>query len=365
MHSQVQQRSLLLRRPFKTSGWTLTKRDILLFSIHDDELGLSGWGEAAPLPTFGTERYSVCHRALENAANAFKRRGVISSRDIPDIDALIPALREAPTARFAVECALLDMQSRMNGISIAETLGGKYRSSIAVNLVIGAGSAAESAAAAEEAWRNGYGCLKLKVGSGALDEDIDRIRAVRLAVPAEMLLRLDANCAWDFEEAEQALREFAPYDIEYIEQPVPPTQVDELAALTVLGIIPIAADESAQNLTQARLLLERRAVNVFVVKPMAAGGLRDCRRFALEAMAEGCDVVFTSLIDSSIGRHAVAQLCASLPSVTRHHGLATGALFLEDTHRDNIAQGGFLLPAGAGLGITVPRAAGAEGTEDA
>ncbi|MFA6235062.1 MAG: enolase C-terminal domain-like protein, partial [Bacteroidota bacterium] len=151
---------------------------------------------------------------------------------------------------------------------------------------------------------------------------------------------------------------------EYIEQPVSAGELDELAALTALGVIPVAADESVQNLEQARLLLDRRAVSLFVVKPMAAGSLADCRRFAIEAAEQGCDVVFTSLIDSSIGRHAVAQLCASLPSAPRHHGLATGSLFLEDTHRDNIVQGSFLLPEDAGLGITPMSGTGMEEMED-
>ncbi|MFZ1729817.1 MAG: o-succinylbenzoate synthase [Bacteroidota bacterium] len=365
MQSLVQQRSLALRRPFRTSGWVLTQRDILLFSLHDHERGLSGWGESAPLPSFGTEKYSDSHHALEAAVLAFSRLKEIPSRGLPDIDALIPALRDAPAARYAVECALLDLQSRMNGVSMAETLGGIQQPRIAVNITIGAGSAAEAAAAAETAWREGYSCLKLKVGKGTLEEDVERIRAVRLAVPENMLLRLDANGAYDFEQAEAALREFAMYDIDYIEQPVPVGADDELAALTGLRIISIAADESAQNLTQARRLLERRAVDLFVVKPMAAGGLIDCRRFALEAAGQGCDVVFTSLIDSSVGRQAAAQLCASLPDSPRHHGLATGALFLEDTHRDDIAQGCFILPEGAGLGFTLPHPADSEESEDA
>ncbi len=351
MHSHVQQRTLALRRPFKTSGWTLSSRDILLFSIHDTDRGSTGWGEAAPLPLFGTESYAVSCHALEDAAKVINGKWDFAGIEFPDIDAFFPSLRQAPAARFAVECALLDLQSRLQRVSIAETLGGVQSDRIAVNAVIGAVDALEAARAAAEAWEEGYRCVKLKVGAGSLDEDIETIRAVRMAVPPEMLLRLDANGAWDFERAEEAIREFSFYDIEYIEQPVPADEHDELTALTGLGIIPVAADESAQDLSQARLLLERQAVNLFVIKPMAAGGIRDCRRFSMEAAAGGCDVVFTSLIDSSIGRHAVAQLCASLPSTTRHHGLATGALFLDDTHRDQIDQGEFLLPSSSGLGI--------------
>jgi o-succinylbenzoate synthase len=351
MRCHTRQRSLALRRPFAASGWTIAARDVLIFSITDEETGHTGWGESAPLPAFGTENLSASWEALHSTEQALSGIRAIEIDDNPDLIVLIPALAGVPAARFAVECALIDLRSRIGGRTFAETLGGRFRDRVPVNAVIGAGSADDASAAASAAWRLGYGCIKLKVGAGSLEEDVARIRAVRLAVPADVLLRLDANGAWDFGEAEQALRECALYDIEYIEQPVPAAAIDELAALTVLGILPIAADESAQDLAQARTLLARHAVDLFVVKPMAAGGLRECRRFALEASARGCDVVFTSLIDSSLGRHAVAQLCASLPTSHRHHGLATGELFLEDTHRDVLSEGAFVLPGTPGLGI--------------
>jgi o-succinylbenzoate synthase len=299
----------------------------------------------------------------------------------------IPGLQEAPTARFAIETALLDLQARRKGISIADLLGdqalrdpeerrdetGAFRETgaraekgalsdeavrsgdgaqrVPVNAVIGDGGTEETVQAAAAAVKNGYTCLKLKIGRGMVEEDVDRIRAVRDAIPTDVLLRLDANGAWDFGLAEEALHRFRPYDIEYIEQPVPPDQHDELAALTGLGIIPIAADESAQHFSDARTLLARGAADVYVLKPMAAGSLLAARRFAVDARAHGAEVVFTSLIDSAVGRHAVAQLAASLPFPLRHQGLGTGGLFEEDSARDRIEKGYFLLPDAPGLGV--------------
>ena len=257
---------------------------------------------------------------------------------------------DTAAAGFAVESALLDLRARTDGVSLSVLLGGPSAGQVSVNrvrvnAVLGMMGPDETAAAAVQAWEAGFTCLKLKVGAAALEDDIDRIRAVRLAVPEEMLLRLDANGAWEFPEAEEALREFSFYDIEYIEQPVAAADIDELAALTQLGIIPVAADESAQNLMQARELLERDAANLYVIKPMAAGSLLASRRFAM---------------DASVGRHAVAQLCASLPFDLRHHGLATGQLFSEDTFADHLAGGCFVIPEGPGLGITPDVHRGAE-----
>ncbi len=352
--------------------------------MHDDRRGLTGWGEAAPLPEFGTEDADTCLRALEAAAAFFgniadvltdvvggagtadggeSARGE-SAPALPGVITalahLLPELAEAPAARFAVECALLDLFSRSERVSMAYALGGQYRIRIPVNAVIGAVPAGEAAQAAAAAGSAGFDCLKIKVGSASLEEDIDRLRAVRLAVRAETRIRLDANGAWEFGDAEEALRAFAMYDIEYVEQPVPAEDVDELAALTGMNIIRIAADESAQNLEQARRLLARDAVHLFVIKPMAAGSLVDSRAFAIEAARHGRDVVFTSLIDSAIGRRAVAQLCASLPASSLHHGLATGVLFLTDTRRDIIEEGRLVLSEESGLGITPDATRGSE-----
>lgn len=355
MKCSIDQYGFPLRRPFVTSGWTVTTRDVILFSVSDGTHGATGWGEAAPLPAFGTEDHATALAALDDAQSF-----LAAMRDIPAPDTLrltewIPALTRTPAARFAVECALLDAYARGKGWTLRALLAGDAASRpadrVPVNAVIGSMPPEETAAEAARAWETGFTCLKLKVGSTSIDDDIARIRAVIMAVPESVTLRLDANGAWDFAEAEHALHEFAIYDVEYVEQPVPASEVDELSALTALGIIPLAADESAQDLAQARALLEREAVDLFVLKPMAVGSLLEARRFAIEAHARGRETVFTSLIDSSVARHAVAQLCASLPFLTRPHGLATGSSFERDTHDDHIEAGHFILPDGPGLGI--------------
>ncbi|MBN1447775.1 MAG: o-succinylbenzoate synthase [Bacteroidetes bacterium] len=372
----LQPRSYRLRHPFLTSGWTMTTRDVILIRIEDPFDGAYGWGEAAPLPPFGTESLATAQHVLTMAAELLKGAHTSSLRALA---AEIPGLQGAPTARFALETALLDLHARRKGIPVADLLADEGWNSqeemsdgtavhtaaaedrvaaepgsvrrVPVNTVIGAGGTEGTVQAAVAAVMKGFTCLKLKIGRGMIDEDVDRIRAVRAAIPTDILLRLDANGAWDFGLAEEALHRLRHYDIEYVEQPVPPDQIDELAALTGLGIVPIAADESAQNLSAARALVARAAADVYVLKPMAAGSLLEARRFAIDARAHGAEVVFTSLIDSSVGRHAVAQLAASLPFPLRHQGLATGRLFEEDSARDRIEKGDFLLPDSPGLGI--------------
>ncbi len=352
MRASLHTRSFPLRRPFRSSGWEISSRDVLLLQLTDDT-GNSGWGEAAPLPAFGTETFADAARILREITSSAYLTATDAEETLAELDAAFPTLSGAPTARFALESALRDLRARQENIRLSRALGGdSARARIPVNAVAGGGTAEEAARAALDAVQEGYRCIKMKVGAADPEEDVARIRAVRAVMAPDMTLRLDANGAWDFGTAEEAMRLFQPYGIEYIEQPVPAEDVDELAALTGLGIMPVAADEAAQNLARARELMERGAADLLVIKPMAAGGLAAVRDFTIEVHAAGMDVVLTSFVDSAVGRAAVAQLCASLPFPLRAQGLSTGTLFAQDSARDRIAGGQMLLPGGAGIGFT-------------
>ena len=349
MRITLHPRQLQLTRPFRSSGWEITARDVLLLRI-DDGYGHVGWGESAPLPVFGTETLDEARAALTAITEVEHTQDAYDL--LVELDGQYPELQSTPTARFAMETALRDLISRQRGMSLARQLGSRStRSTIPVNAVVGEGTPEEAATAAIAAVRSGYRCLKLKVGAEDPEEDLARIRAVRLELPPEALLRLDANGAWDFGTAEEALHLFQPYDIEYIEQPVPAGEFDELAALRELRILPVAADESAQRLEDARGIIARGGADVLVLKPMAMGSLKKTMGLILEAYDAGIDVVCTSLIDSAVGRTAVAQLCAALPFPLRHQGLSTGTLLADDSGRDRIIDGELWLPDGNGLGM--------------
>lgn len=111
------------------------------------------------------------------------------------------------------------------------------------------------------------GCrtAKVKVAEpgSTLQDDVDRVRAVRQVLGVEGRIRIDANAAWNVDEAEHALRCLAPSDLEYVEQPC--ATVDELAELRrrIRDLrIPIAADESIRRATDPQAAAE--AVDVVI-----------------------------------------------------------------------------------------------------
>lgn len=176
------------------------------------------------------------------------------------------------------------------------------------------------------------GCrtAKVKVAEPGqlLADDIARVRAVREALGAEGRVRIDANGAWNVDEAERAVHALAEFDLEYVEQPC--ASVDELAELRrrvkYMGI-PIAADESVRKAADPLAVARAGAADLLVVKAQPLGGVRR----ALEIVAEsGLPAVVSSALDTSVGLSMGVALAAALPDLDYDCGLGTASLFTAD-----------------------------------
>ena len=178
------------------------------------------------------------------------------------------------------------------------------------------------------------GCTTAKVKVGevgqSLDEDADRVAAVREAMGPQARIRVDANGAWGADDALTALRRLAAYDLEYAEQPC--ASVEELAdlrkALARNGIdVPIAADESIRKAEDPLRVARSGAADIVVVKVAPLGGVAR----ALEIVHEcGLPAVVSSALDTSVGIAAGVALAAALPALEHACGLGTVGLFDRD-----------------------------------
>ena len=212
-----------------------------------------------------------------------------------------------------------------------------------------------------EARGQGYRVLKVKVGGAPLDEDVLRVRALRDAVP-DAAIRLDANGAWDEATAIAAVRALAPLHIELIEQPVAAREVAALArvreAAHALGAEAprIAADEAVTDAVMLERVLDLRAADHLVLKPMFLGGLRPAFAIAQRAARLGIGAFATTTFDSSIGTAAALHLASAIGGAIPGgiaHGLGTGEHLAGDVVTQTlVARGGMLaLPETPGLGI--------------
>ncbi len=351
---------LPFRQPFATSAGVVAAREGLILRLTTSD-GCTGLGEASPLPERGGSLAGAV-AAMEAAAAA------LVDAPAAAVDAVLTSLVAEGASGASVACALdtalLDAAARSRGMRVATLLAPDARATVNVNATLGAADAAADAARAR---REGYRCVKLKVGAAG-DAETERraVAAVREAIGSDVALRLDANGAWTEDEARAVLSLVAPYDIEYVEQPLPPGNLDALRRVREATGVAIAADEDVVSLPAVEAILASDAAGVLVVKPMQLGGLRPCLAIMEIARAADVRVVVTTTIDAGIATAAALHLAATLAPGAPACGLATAALLEHDLLARPepgsgsplaIAAGWMALPPGPGLGVTLDEAA--------
>jgi o-succinylbenzoate synthase len=356
---------LPFRNSFITAHGVMTAREGIIVQI-TTERGISGIGEIAPLPACGGA-------ALADACSLLPALAAHLQDKTPDeaLELVRAGSRTGPKAIPAfstpalcgLEMALLDAIGKAEGCGVCTLLsatGTAPRTKVPVNAVIGALAPGAAIAAAREARNNGFRCVKLKAGlGGSLQEEIERVAAVREAIGPAMHLRLDANEAWKLQEAIAILSQCVPYDIQYVEQPLKAHDLAGMHALRRAVPIPIAVDEALHSLESARIVLDHEAADILVIKPQLAGGLRVGQQIIQAAAERGVRSVITSTLEAGIGVVAALHLAAASPAVTLECGLATLHLLIDDlVMNDLTVHEGFLaVPPGSGFGVALDREA--------
>lgn len=331
--------SLELASPLSTADGTIDSRSGFLVRVRTETR--RGLGEATPLPGW-TESLEDCEAALEKAGDLLSLRGP---------EATLAAIDDAPAARHGLSLALADLRARRLSVPLTRHLGGSTRSRrLRVNATIGDGSVEATVAEAERAVADGFECIKVKVGARALDDDVERLEAIRSEVGPDVDLRADANEAWGRETATTALDRFGEVDVSYVEQPL---EAGDLAGHAKLrgGTVGVALDESLAVADRDRLL-DLGAADVLVLKPMVLGGPDRTVQIARRVRREGIRPVVSTTIDGVVARlgalHAASALAPIAPC-----GLATADRLAEDLASDPapVIDGTVAVPRGAGTGL--------------
>jgi O-succinylbenzoate synthase len=213
------------------------------------------------------------------------------------------------------------------------------RAIVPVNVTVPAVGPEEAAALVRA---SGASTAKVKVAEpgGAPDEDVERIAAVRGALGPEGRIRIDANAAWDVDEAVAAIvrLEAAAGGLEYVEQPV--ARLEDLRVVRARTGVPIAADEALRLASDPFAVDLTEACDIVVLKVQPLGGVRRALRLA---EAHGKPAVVSSAVETSIGLAAGVLLAAALPTLDHACGLGTATLLDSDVvARPLVADGGAL-----------------------
>jgi L-alanine-DL-glutamate epimerase-like enolase superfamily enzyme len=299
--------------------------------------GTEGWGEANPSSYYGETADTV-------VAALARLKPLLADADPFDLETielkLWTSLKHNASARAAISGALHDLVGKKLGVPVWKLWGLDPAKAPRSSFTIGIDSPDVITAKVREAAP--YPILKIKVGTGN-DETI--LQAVRAAAP-DKTLRVDANCGWTAKQAIASLPMLAVYNVELIEQPLQPDDLEGLALVRRHSPVPIIADESCR--TAADIPRLAGVVDGINIKLAKCGSLREALRMIAVARAHHMTVMVGCMIETSIGIAQAAHFTPLLDVVD----LDGAALLKNDPFTGaSIAGGVMKLPSGPGLGV--------------
>ena len=292
--------SLPLEVPFEIARGTRTETENVVVEIEHG--GETGYGAAAPSRHYG-ETASTVEALLPKLLATVEAVGdPHARREIADRMAAVA--RENPAGKAAVDIALWDLAGKLLDEPVYRLLGSAADPETCppTSFTIGIDDTATMADRAREAVDAGSPVLKLKLGT---DRDLEIVSAVREAVP-DATVRVDANEAWTAKEAVGICRALEPYDVEFVEQPVPAEHPEALRYVYERSPLPIAADESCRVSEDVPAIADR--CDIANLKLMKTGGLTPAIELIDAARASGLEVMCGCMIETNVSISGAAHL---------------------------------------------------------
>ncbi|MGI9039958.1 MAG: dipeptide epimerase [Gemmatimonadales bacterium] len=297
--------------------------------------GNEGWGEAAPTRFYGETPESVLS-ALDLYAGAMPA----DPFDIEESERRWHLLlRHNPSARSALSAALHDLVGKRLGIPVYRLWGLDPAKAPQSTFTIGLDTAERMRAKVLEAGQ--YPILKIKLGT---DRDVEILRTIREATDRE--IRVDANCGWTVKQTIAMLPVLREFGVTVLEQPLPPNELEGLAAITRRSDIPVIADESCLTAVDIPPLVGK--VDGINIKLAKCGSLREALRMIAIARAHGMMVMVGCMIESSLAITAAAHFTPLVDIVDLDGAALLDADPFVGAAIDN---GRVTLPTGPGLGV--------------
>lgn len=352
-HAETVLTKIPTKRPHRMSFATTQFQNGVHLWLYTDD-GVVGLGETAHMAGFsdkGETQSSVALQLRERLIPAIlgKDPMQIEARQA-DLDKVIPF---NPRAKSVINLALYDIVGKVFQTPVHNLLGGMFRQQIPLSTSLPITDPKSAAKEACEMVERGLRILKLKVGDENFNKDIERFCQVRDAVGSDIVLRADANQAWDVPTAIRVIKALEPYDLQFMEQPVKAWDLDGLAEIRRATNTYIMADESANSPMDVLNLAKMRAVDLISIYIVNSGGITNAKKMAHVAEPAGIGCYLGGALDGAISGRAGLHFAASTPNLS--WGCEMGGIFLleEDlgTEPIKLEDGALIVPQAPGLGV--------------
>ena len=303
--------------------------------------GTTAWGAASPSRFVTGETIETCSEALRSP----ELKDLLIGQDIREVNkitrlvARVFSSKKCPAAQAAIDMALHDGFAQHLALPLVDVLGRCYDKML-TSITIGIKDVSATLSEADEYYQRGFRILKVKLGHH-LEEDIERLRKLRERFAQGVALRVDPNQGYSFQQLQTFLKATDHLSLEFVEQPLPVAQIEELHRLSLDEKNKIALDESLCTSADAlQHCLPQPKSRVYNIKLMKCGGISEALRIATIADLCNRDLMWGCMDESIISISAALHSAFSC-SRTRYIDL-DGSL---DLARD-VVSGGFEIKDG-------------------
>jgi L-Ala-D/L-Glu epimerase len=335
VNATVRTAELHLAVPFAISRATHTTKRVVLVELREGDR--VSRGEGVPDAFFGETAESVereVRRALDVVTDDPRDLERVASR----LDERFP---HGGAARCAIDVLAYDRAAQAVGVPLHEFLGLGTGHAPATSFTIGIADPAVMAERAAKAAAAGFTVLKVKLGHG---DDVAALAAIRERFSGT--IRVDPNAAWTADEAPRRIAELVRFDLEFVEQPIAPADIDGLRKVRAASPVPIVADEAAVGIADVARLAD--ACDGINVKLQKCGGIGPARAMIDAAHERGMKVMLgCRAAETSVGIGAAAHLAPAVEWADLDGNL----LITDDPYRAVAVEGGrFVFSTRPGLG---------------
>ncbi len=303
---------------FSTAATSISHRSGILVKLRDRDDRV-GFGEVAPIESFGTESFVSALSACTELKGKIEYNSTIES------------LREYPCTRFGIDSAMAAIESETYPPSPSKPWP-----------ICGLIPEIKQLDRVEELVEEGYRCLKLKIGKEPFASERACLDQIVGITGDDLKLRLDANGGLNLKEAQRWLDFIDELPIEFIEQPLPVGQEADMARLANDFATQIALDESVRSVDDLKRWKDAHWTGKFVIKPSLAGA----RQSLIDELRDGDreQIIFSSSLETLVG--TTASLSAAIEVGAGERALGFGVESLFSDRGVSAILGPFLQPDG-------------------
>ncbi len=308
--------NLALKNTFTITHGSRDFQETLIVALTDGEF--TGYGEAAATVYYGVSTKAMI-ASIKSVENIISENIHLKPEELWELT--FPHLKENPFAQCALDIAMHDLHGKRNKLPLYKMWGLSLDNIPLTNYTIGIDSVEKMT---EKIKEFPWPLYKIKLGT---EDDVQIIKELRKHTNS--VFRVDANGAWTAEQTIKNSKLLKELNVEFLEQPLNPKDLDGMAEVYKNSVLPIIADESC--IVEADVAKCKDYFHGVNIKLTKCAGLTPARRMIAEAKRLNMKVMVGCMTESTVGISAIAQLLPLLDYVDMD-----GALLLKSDIADGV-----------------------------